>query len=287
VIYLLFGLLLWWALDQYIDPSEAEQASTAKKDLFQAWGFIMAGVAGVVGIYFTWQNLRQTQESTQDTLRLTAQGQNTDRFTRAIEQLGATDDKKTTPKLEIRLGGIYALAQIASDSSEEYHWPVTAVLAAYIRQHAPRKEEGLRSKEDRPHLSRRLPDVQTILNVLGRRARYYGHGERIRIDLGYTGLWGAHVNPGAHFEGVYFDGAILENVSLAEAQLEGASFEKAKLNGANLEGANLREANFKEADLSDADLSGADLTNANVTKEQLDMVRSLEGTIMPDGLTHH
>src|SRR5918998_1300590 len=87
-----FGLLLWWLLDLYIKPDEVtapSSPSTAKKDLMQAWGFIMAGVAGGVGIYFTWRNLRTTQEN----LRLTEQGQITERFTRAIDQLGAMDDK--------------------------------------------------------------------------------------------------------------------------------------------------------------------------------------------------
>ena len=61
-LYILLGFVLWWLLDWYIDPSNAREPSTAKNDLFQALGFIMAGVAGVVGVYFTWRNLRQTQD---------------------------------------------------------------------------------------------------------------------------------------------------------------------------------------------------------------------------------
>jgi hypothetical protein len=61
-LYILLGFVLWWLLDWYIDPGNAQELFTAKRDLFQALGFIMAGVAGVVGVYFTWRNLRQTQE---------------------------------------------------------------------------------------------------------------------------------------------------------------------------------------------------------------------------------
>lgn len=122
-------------LDWYIDPDNAAEPSTAKKDLFQALGFIMAGVAGVVGVYFTWRNLRQTQENTQKTLRLTEQGQITERFTRAIDQLGETDDEGK-PKLEIRLGGIYALERIAKDSPEREYSTVMEVLTAYARENA-------------------------------------------------------------------------------------------------------------------------------------------------------
>jgi hypothetical protein len=120
VLYLGLGLFLWWFLNGYIDPSSikdpADRAS-AKKDFLQALGLIMAGVAGAVGVFFTWRNLqqgqanlrltqegmRQTQEGTQESLRLTQeqlqlsreehqlsrQGEITQRFTTAVELLGA------------------------------------------------------------------------------------------------------------------------------------------------------------------------------------------------------
>src|SRR5215213_3075144 len=109
MLYILFGLLLWWGLDKYIQPT----SSTEKKDLMQALGLILAGVAGGVGIYFTWRNQRLTQESlestresTEENLRLTRERQITERITQAFDQLGSE-------KLEIRLGGIYALERIA------------------------------------------------------------------------------------------------------------------------------------------------------------------------------
>src|SRR5215208_6282178 len=127
-LYLLLGLFLWWLLQRYVDPSAIKNPSkeaTAKKDLLQALGFIMAGVAGAIGIYFTWRGQRiarqgqeENQEATQkqlrltqrsininqrttqkqlknaeEELRLTRKGQVTERFTRAIDQLGATGDK--------------------------------------------------------------------------------------------------------------------------------------------------------------------------------------------------
>jgi len=133
-LYVLLGLVLWWILDAYLDPSaikDPAKEATAKRDLIQALGLIMAGVAGAVGIFFTWRNLQQnqanlrftqegmerTQEGTQETLRLTReqvqlsreeqqlarQGQITERFTRAIDQLGATDSDGNH-SMEIRLG---------------------------------------------------------------------------------------------------------------------------------------------------------------------------------------
>jgi hypothetical protein len=90
---------------------------------------------------FTWRNLRQTRESTQRTLELTEQNQITERFTRAIDQLGETDDNGN-PRLEIRLGGIYALERIDKESPERaYHSTVMEVLTAYVRENYRWKRE--------------------------------------------------------------------------------------------------------------------------------------------------
>ena len=53
-----------------------------KKDLVLALAQILAGTALLSGLYFTWRTLQVNRE-----------GQITERFTRAIDQLGKTDDK--------------------------------------------------------------------------------------------------------------------------------------------------------------------------------------------------
>jgi hypothetical protein len=52
----------------------------------------------------------------------------TDRYTKAVEQLGSD-------KLEVRIGGIYALERIACDSARD-HPTVMDVLTAFIREHS-------------------------------------------------------------------------------------------------------------------------------------------------------
>jgi uncharacterized protein YjbI with pentapeptide repeats len=104
-------------------------------------------------------------------------------------------------------------------------------------------------------------------------------------------------------------GAIMFGADLTEANLSGANLNRAKLTGANLNrarliGANLTGADLGGTDLTGADLTGADLTGANlgpsensayisrapasaiVTNKQLAKVKSLKGTIMPDGTKH-
>ena len=52
----------------------------------------------------------------------------TDRYTKAIEQLGSN-------KLDVRIGGIYALERVARDSARD-HPTVMEVLSAFIREHS-------------------------------------------------------------------------------------------------------------------------------------------------------
>jgi hypothetical protein len=119
--------VLWFVLDSYIDPKTSAQ----KKDLVQALGFITAGVAGAVGIFFTWRGQRITQrdqernqkniqdqlEQLRNELDITRRGQITERFTQAIDQLGSES-------LEIRLGGIYSLERTAREDRAPRHAPV-------------------------------------------------------------------------------------------------------------------------------------------------------------------
>jgi hypothetical protein len=165
--------------------------------LLQAVG----GLALLIGLYFTAKAWRTTQE-----------GQVTDRFTKAINQLGETGPEK----LAIRLGGIYALERIARDSDRD-HWLIMEILTAYVREHAPWKaeEEEEHSQEEIPPSERPLKwtsmplpngmflgrkneprpalaaDIQAILTVLGRRTRTYENGEDERLNLQYTTLRGA------------------------------------------------------------------------------------------------
>jgi hypothetical protein len=214
----LFGLVLGLILDWYIDP----QTSTQKKDLVQALGLITAGVAGAVVIFFTWRgqerNQRNTQEqfrltrqsqeenqkstqaqleNAQEELRLTRQGQMTERFTQAIEQIGSE-------KLEIKLGGIYSLERTAHEE-KNYHWPVMEVLTSYVRRHAARKPD----KELRENAATPEPDIQAILDVIGRRSAYYRIDKKVEygtIELNNTDLQGANLQE-AHLEGANLYGA--------------------------------------------------------------------------------
>jgi hypothetical protein len=254
------GILVW-----YIAPSGAAEKQALVVTLAQ----ILGGTALLSGLYFTWRTLQVNRE-----------GQITERFTRAIEQLGAThgDNSKN---LELRLGGIYALERISRESEGD-HWSIMEVLTAYVRQHAPRRpveaqqveedatvekesvedsilrllreksepsEESvelallrfLREKSEASEVSDLAADIQAIMTVIRRRTRSWGHGEPEPLDLHETNL------PGTN----------LERADLMGANLSGANLSGADLSGANLSGADLTEANLSGADLQIANLSVA------------------------------
>jgi Pentapeptide repeats (8 copies) len=238
-------------------------------------------------------------------LDLSRKGQINDRCIKAIEQLGAVD-QGGRKKLEVRLGGIYALEQIAKDSPDDHHWPIMEILTAYVREHAPWKgEEQISQEETLPsetqptqnHQSPPKPDadIQAILTLLGRRTRTYGKGEVYALDLAKTDLRGAWLSDAhlegallqaahleeaillqAHLEGAFLWDAHLEGARLPEAHLEGARLRRTHLEGAffwgaHLEGALLQAARLEGADLWDARLQGA----KSLTVEQLSTVKTL------------
>jgi uncharacterized protein YjbI with pentapeptide repeats len=192
-------------------------------------GSLITALAAIGALVFTSQSLRSTQRQ----IGLSEQGQLTDRFGKAVEQLGSD-------KLDVRLGGIYALERLARDSARD-HPTVMEVLAAFVRDHAPLT--ACPSKPDTPtHLA---TDVQATLTVIGRDAAHAKLGDR--LDLTLTCLF--RVN--------------LTGADLSGADLSGADLGEATLGRANLSNANLSNANLTEADLTGADLTGADLSIAH------------------------
>jgi len=244
---LFLGGLLWFVpqlqgeyFSQGVPPEKVPAlVNEYRRTLAQAIG----GFGILLGLYFTWRTLQVNRE-----------GQITDRFTRAIDQLGAGEEDN--PTLERRLGGIYALERIAKESKEDY-WPIMEVLAAYVRSNASEAPKVPAGSTDVP--PPRL-DVQAVLTVIARLMPNRGNGKRESdgrvIDL----------------HGTYLSGADLKNADLENANLEGAHLKKANLSGANLLGANL----------SGADLSGADLRETiGLTVEQLVQATVDDSTKLP------
>ncbi|MBE3013463.1 pentapeptide repeat-containing protein [Microbispora sp. NEAU-D428] len=261
---------------------------------------VATGLVALAAVFYTARNA--------DTAR---QGHITDRYTKAIEQLGSD-------KLDIRLGGIYALERIARDSARD-HPTVMEVLAAFVREHS--HDQDAADQED--DADNQIPgdppplrtDIQAALTVISRRNV---RQDRQPIDLRGANLGGADLRKAqladamlnrvnlycadlveanlsqamlidANLRRTSFIGATLTHAFMRGADLTSASLQ-ADLAGAILMDADLTGADIQFADLTDADLAHADLrravlSNANLTRTVLDGA-NLDGVDLSDVRLH-
>lgn len=268
-------------------------------------GQALGSLALLVGLIFAWGNLNVAKE-----------GQITERFTRAVDQLG-------NPAQEIRLGGVHALGIISKESKKDYSTIMT-ILADYVRinsniyNHSENRYPKYRSFSmdilaNETTTSDFLDgvvstDIQAALNVIGEHKSFFNREKDKRLGMKEAFLRGADLT-GLHFEGVifswanlectkivetYLDGANLyqtnlkfatiaaaelKNARLEEADLLGAKIIYSHLEGAHLHGANLRGADLEVANLRGADLRGANLIEANLEGAYLDNA-NLEGALL-------
>jgi uncharacterized protein YjbI with pentapeptide repeats len=276
----------WLTDTQGLSPTERDEARGRTRTALFA---LLAGVIALVGAVYTAR-----------TFALNRRGQLTERFTRAIDQLG-------NDKLEIRLGGIYALERIALESSDE-HGPIAEVITAYVRENSPSQPsgrsnpvggapvledriadvvEGLaegwpvgqavpevdRSREAQSEQNDDTPreasvDIKAILTVLSRRDLRHERERPLRLDLSETNLRRVKAREiPLRLANLYT--AQLQEADLAEAQLVEANLKEAELQKTNLFGAHLQRADLAHAQLEEANLRGAQLQEADLTGAQL------------------
>jgi uncharacterized protein YjbI with pentapeptide repeats len=262
-----------------LEKGRIDSENTIRTSLFQAVG----GLLVFVTLYISWRTLQANEAK-----------QVAERFSKAVEQLG-------NDNIHVRLGGIYALEQIAKDAEEKYYWQVMETLTSYVRLRSlyppkatkthssfvqaaikPSQTSERQPNEDIPPLP---DDIQAVMTVLARRKHSYGHPlERYPLDLHGADLRRLQLPPktqlnqvnfaGANFTGTNLQKASLQKVQLHEANLQEADLEKADLAEANLKEAylwkaNLKKADFRETDLRTAWLAEAELQLANLVKAKL------------------
>jgi hypothetical protein len=205
-------------------------------------------LGGLVVTVMTSIATREQSRATQDQVRLAEQGQYTDRFGKAVDQVGQPGPEK----IDVRIGGIYALEHLVQNANS-YQPTVMKVLTAFIRTHAKAEPFCPRDKASKPP-----EDIQATLSVLARRdPRWDGPSG---IDLTHTCLTGAQLFQ-ANFRGVDLNYAVLYNADLAHAELSDA-----RLFRADLREASLNYARLFGVDRANADLRGADLSNVTGLK---------------------
>ncbi len=211
---------------------------------------VVGGAFALFALYLTYRRVKVAE-----------QGHITDRYTKAIEQLGALT-AQNKPNVEVRLGAIYALERIAIDSRRD-HWTIMEVLTAYVRQNAPAPVQDPTKKQNEMAVaSGPTTEIQAILTVLGRRRRgRRREHEGQHLDLRGSDLRGANFR-GAHVEGANFGGAHLEGADFRGVNAEGANFYDGRVEGAWFHWAHVEGARFDYAHLEGTFFYGARVERA-------------------------
>ncbi len=244
------------------NSDKAEKSKRAVSDYVVVGGLVVSIAT------LAFNQLRTSQElgNAQQQIQLTQQGQFSERYAHAIEELGSE-------RLPIRLTGIYELEQVALGSPE--HYPLgMEILADYLRSVSlvPR---GAGAGTPEPPDAAETAEIRAVLKVLGRRPK---DREPVRLDLSGVNLRGLDLSEanlsGADFSGADFEGADFSGV-LEVVDLSGVRLDEANLTGADLHGATL----------TGADLRGTDLRGVeNLTQEQLEAAVIDESTTFPPEL---
>lgn len=219
----------------------------------------------------------------------------TERYTKAIEQLG-------NQQLAIRVGGIFALERIGHDSERDRTTVVNVLTSSLFRElpttngspgtpvAMAKAEEAalmvalmrLRRPGEPNHLASYLRGNPSFENA-DLRGAYLADSGMTKFPLFYANLSEADLSRTvlrqALLFGTNFTEANLQDADLTEAELLEANFASAdltsailkdadlagvKFDGATLKSSDLRGANLEDASLVDADLTGADLTGTHL-----------------------
>lgn len=276
-------VLLWWRMPPLLYAG-VRSADVRVKAITDTRTAFLAGLVGLGALGTFWLNSRVYRITTR-TFEVTERGHVTDRYSKAIEQLG-------NDSLDVRLGGIYALEQIAKDSAriEEDQAIIVEVLSAFVRVHSDpiyRYKTSLSATEagntstlsyeeltDRAkdYLSKavKLPlDVQAAVTVLGRLpySKEIPRGDLTEATLRRVTL---HTD---------LTGAVLVRADLTDTNLSGATLARTELTKAKLLEADLGGADLTGAYLTAADLTRAKLLNANFARAVLVMAHFTEANL--------
>src|SRR5580692_2978705 len=156
LVWALFVPLADWIARHDVGAAKPALVQTARDAARGRLLTLAAGLFAAGALVFTALNFTLSRR----TFELTEQGQVTDRYTKAIEQLGSD-------KLDVRIGGIYALERVGRDSAKDQP-TVMEVLTAFIREHSrepwPPPDAGQPVQEESTR-----PDVQAAVTAVGRR----------------------------------------------------------------------------------------------------------------------
>jgi hypothetical protein len=217
LIYILPEVLAQQDGRWFSDPKLSdEERVKAKNETRSALLPVLSGAAVILTVLIAMDTLDLDRRK-EDIER---QSKYADRYAKAVEMLSTSGNDST---LDVRVGAVYALEQLAKDNQEQGD-SVVDVLAAYVRAHSTRPTpQGPSKLPPEPPSA----DIQAAIGALGRYSRQ-------SVDRPYD----------------------LRGVDLRAADLSGLLLLGARLTDAKLGYSNLTKTDLTRADLSWADLIG-------------------------------
>jgi uncharacterized protein YjbI with pentapeptide repeats len=233
-----------------IDIAKAEV--DARNALLQ----LLTVLVAFLGFYISLRSLKENLALAIKNAKQTEEDKLAERFGKAVEYFS---------KEETRLGGIYALGQIAEESAE-YYWVIMELLTAHVRSITSQSSNTLLTPQSSIVLD-------ATLAVMGRPSGQFEKNENRRLNLRNTILRGRDLREANLRWAILSDSdlseALLNSADLSFARMHDIKLNKAKLTRTILRGADMSEAQFIEARLSGSHLDKAQLTGANFTSADL------------------
>ncbi|RIL10254.1 hypothetical protein DCC79_08575 [bacterium] len=322
VVYIIAILLTaiafttWWVRFQFADLKrmsarrniDAHDLIGARNDTVRTAAGLFGAISIALTLYLSFQTYAQNE-----------QGQDIDRFTSAIQLLGAMRESPngaSEPNYESRTGAIYVLGTLAIES-RIYRAEIPQILSAYVRFNT--MADGCVDKSGRT-TSPPWPDIQAAMTSITNRsvrvdtrdpdgvmtavaqARVQGDGVNY-VGGADTGLsedaagdpQKKTVTQGEMSIGPMYDALDLRRTNLGYLDLSYAHLELADLRHANLSHSVLRHADLSGAvltgaclnqtDLHGAKLDGADLRGVDLSKVVVTLTGAQVGAAMTDATT--
>lgn len=266
-----------------------ESASTTIRNLGLV---ILASVGLPVAIWRSAIAERQARAA-QHQSEIAGQNLLNDRFEKGVEMLGHSSIGS------VRIGGIHALARLASEHPGAFHLPVMQTLAAFVVDRTKRRDDETKRESVDPAESKDysglapfevllaaskevgpVPDLakdveEAMRSIAERSAGQIALEEdtTFRMNLADASIHGFIFHE-ADFSDFDFTKADMRRVRgwgarLVQARLAGADLSAANLHGADFRGADMRRVDLTAAGLSGADLREVDLGHVDLVGENL------------------
>ena len=218
---------------------------------YQTLKSLALGLAGLVGL-LGWFASNQRANAMTDSVDAQVKDNENKTFHEAIKHLGDSS-------ASVRLGGIYALYDLALSNPEKRLKNIIEILSAHVRETTQKKKYQEKYKKKPSN------EISSLLKLLSDLNKEYPNKEvkSSPLDLSDTYLCGIILQE------VDFRKANLTRSNFANSKLEESHFEGADLEESHFEGADLEESHFEGAYLQESHFEGADLEESHFEDAKL------------------